>query len=362
MAQPLSPGDLAPWFRAPTLDGNQKFAFDSAGGRYILLFFAGSVGREPIAEAMRRLASWRSLFDDHRAAFFGVTSDPSDVAEGRIAKELPGIRWFLDYPRGIARLYGAADETDLYRPHWLLLDPMLRVVSRATPDQGEQVLRQLAELLERPVEEGNAPVLIVPRVFEPEMCRRLIALYEGDGGQRSGFMRDVDGVTVGLHDDSFKRRRDYYIDNQTELRAEINACFVRALVPQIERTFQFRVTRIERYIVACYDGESGGFFRAHRDNTTPGTAHRRFACSINLNAEEYEGGDLCFPEFGSRRYRAPTGGAVVFSCSLLHEAMPVTKGTRYAYLPFFYDDAAARQREEVARTERVDSEHSHYRA
>ena len=109
----------------------------------------------------------------------------------------------------------------------------------------------------------------------------------------------------------------------------------------IERAFQFEVTRMERYLVACYDAESGGHFNRHRDNTTSGTAHRRFACTINLNAEDYEGGDLRFPEFGSRAYRAPTGGAIIFSCSLLHEATTVTHGRRYAFLPFFYDDAAA---------------------
>jgi len=68
--------------------------------------------------------------------------------------------------------------------------------------------------------------------------------------------------------------------------------------------------------------------------------------TINLNAEEYEGGDLRFPEFGQATYRAPTGGAVVFSCSLLHEATPVTKGTRYGFLPFLYNDEAAQIREE----------------
>jgi predicted 2-oxoglutarate/Fe(II)-dependent dioxygenase YbiX len=61
--------------------------------------------------------------------------------------------------------------------------------------------------------------------------------------------------------------------------------------------------------------------------------HRRFAVTINLNAEDYEGGDLRLPEFDRRTYRAPTGGAVVFSCSLLHEATPVTKGTRYWSAP-----------------------------
>ena len=38
----------------------------------------------------------------------------------------------------------------------------------------------------------------------------------------------------------------------------------------------------------------------------------------------------------------PTGGAVVFSCSLLHEATPVTSGKRYAFLPFLYDEEGAR--------------------
>ena len=47
--------------------------------------------------------------------------------------------------------------------------------------------------------------------------------------------------------------------------------------------------------------------------------HRRFAVSLNLNTGDYEGGCLRFPEFGPHLYVAPAGGAVVFSCSLLHE-------------------------------------------
>jgi predicted 2-oxoglutarate/Fe(II)-dependent dioxygenase YbiX len=36
---------------------------------------------------------------------------------------------------------------------------------------------------------------------------------------------------------------------------------------------------------------------------------------------------------------------VVFSCSLLHEATPVTRGRRFAFLPFLYDEQAAKVRE-----------------
>ena len=148
------------------------------------------------------------------------------------------------------------------------------------------------------------------------MCRRLIAFYDRQGGVRSGTMRQVGDKTVPVID-GFKSRSDATIEDlafRDELRARIETRLLR----QIHRAFQFNATRIERYIVACYDAddENGGYFRPHRDNTTTGTAHRKFACSINLNAEEFEGGDLRFPEFGSRTYRPPTGGAVIFSCSI----------------------------------------------
>jgi hypothetical protein len=68
-------------------------------------------------------------------------------------------------------------------------------------------------------------------------------------------------------------------------------------------------------------------------------AHGRFAVFLNFNVGEYEGGCLRFPEFGQQTYQPPTGGAIVVSCSLLHEATPITQGRRYAYLPFLYNDA-----------------------
>lgn len=88
----------------------------------------------------------------------------------------------------------------------------------------------------------------------------------------------------------------------------------------------------------------GGHFRPHRDNTTRGAAHRRFAVSINLN-DDFEGGELYFPEYGPRTYKAPAGCAVVFSTPLLHGVRQVTGGRRYAFLPFLYDESAAKIRE-----------------
>ncbi len=348
-------GDPAPWFKCPSTT-NPNYNFDTVGGRYIVISFFGSANLPQNAQALTFITTQlRAYFNDSHLCFFGVSVDPQDKEQERVKQMLPGIRFFWDFNLEVSKRYGAIEASEggnvTYKPFTLILDPSLRVIANIPIDnlgQHNQLLAQIIPNLPSVDHYAQvplyAPVLIVPRVFEPEFCRELIRLYEVHGGSESGFMREKDGKTIGVQDYSFKRRKDYEIESE-EIKAHFRACLVRRLVPEIAKAFQFHVTRIERYIVACYDSETGGYFRPHRDNTTRGTAHRRFAVTINLNAEEYEGGDLRFPEFGTRTYRAPTGGAVVFSCSLLHEATPVTKGVRYATLPFLYDEAAAKIRE-----------------
>lgn len=330
----ISAGEPAPWFRADTPSLNQ-FSFSAAGGRYVLLLFAPA---DPglRQEAIDRVLSLPRAPDDRHLSFMIVLP-----AREAVQDRLPGLRWFFDTDQAIAESYGVGAD-----PHWILLDPALRVLSTATLDETETLLARVATLPQVNDHAGTplvAPVLIVPRVFEVPFCRTLIDHYHAIGGTPSGVMVEVDGQTIGVRDHT-KSRRDVLIQDEA-LKSQIRARLQRRLLPEIEKAFRFRATRLERYLVAAYNAEEGGFFQAHRDNTTGGTAHRRFACSINLNAEEFEGGDVVFPEFGDHRYRPPTGGAVVFSCSLLHEATPVTRGTRFAFLPFLYDEAAARIRD-----------------
>lgn len=342
--QPAPPvaGDYAPWFHAKALSGSDRYAFHSVGGRHVLMLFFGTASQPGAKAALEVVARHRAVFDDEHAVFFGVTVDPTDVAQDRIAQDLPGIRYFLDYDRAVSRQFGAAKDANRYEPFWVLLDRELRVIQRYRIDAGEAAIEELKSRT-ADVTDGVAPVLTVPDVFDAETCRMLIDLYESDGGTASGFMRDVNGKTTHILDDNFKRRRDTSIEDP-KLIQMLSQRIARRIAPAIERATHFKATRIERHIVACYEAGKG-HFRPHRDNTTFGTAHRRFAVTINLNADEYEGGDLRFPEFGGRTYRAPTGGAVVFSCSLLHEALPVTKGKRYAFLPFLYDEEAKAIRE-----------------
>jgi predicted 2-oxoglutarate/Fe(II)-dependent dioxygenase YbiX len=155
-------------------------------------------------------------------------------------------------------------------------------------------------------------------------------------------MREKDGKTPLPHDHEHKWREDYSI-MEPEIAKWTRAWIHRRIVPEIAKVHQFKATRMERYIIACYRADHEAHFRAHRDNTTRGTAHRRFAVSINLN-DDFEGGEISFPEYGPRSFKPPPGAAVVFSCSLLHAVSTVTRGRRYAFLPFLYDDAAAKIR------------------
>ncbi|THD61549.1 2OG-Fe(II) oxygenase [Phenylobacterium sp.] len=337
-------GDPAPWFNAPT-PTNPGFSFPSVAGRYILLGFppADLAERERVFQA---LSPNTVDLDDGRVTAFVFLRDQETFAR---ARDRNGIRWFFDPDDRISRLYGAVAEDGTRHPMWMVLDPSLRVLFIAPIEATQAVFERLRGLPPPDYHAGgpmHAPVMIMPRLFDPELCRRLITYYETNGGKPSGVMREENGRTVGVLD-NFKKRRDCPIDDEG-LQAETRGLLQRKLLPEIKKAFRFNVTRLERYIVARYGADEGGYFRPHRDNLTAGTAHREFACSINLNAEEFEGGDLRFPEYGMRTYRPPTGGAVVFSCSLLHEATPVTKGARYAFLPFFYNEAGDAIRERNA--------------
>lgn len=347
----LQPGDRVPSFKARTKT-NPQFTFDSMGGRWIVLGFVPSAGGD-LAPAVRR-AMAETLFDDAHACLFMVTPDPEDEATGRLQDVVPGRRVFRDDDSAVSRLYGAvafgAGALEEPRPMWMVIDPAL-TLRHIVPMQGDAgcIERVIGLVRDAPPPAqfmGFAvppPILILPDVFEPDFCDHLIALYKADGGTQSGFMRDEGGRTVAKMDPSFKVRSDYTLTDPDLIKAT-QARVMRKVIPQIARVHFFQCTRMERYMVGCYPADEGGHFKPHRDNTTLGTAHRRFAVSINLN-DDFEGGAVSFPEYSPQGFKAPRGTAVIFSCSMLHAVSKVTSGTRFAFLPFLYDDAAARLRE-----------------
>ena len=349
----LIPGEPAPRF-VQRATGNPRYQFEAAAGRNIVLCFIGSAVYPPGRAALAAALARRDLFDDVHASFFGVSVDPKDESESRLATILPGYRFFWDFDRSVSRIYGASavdgdDEGFLCK--WVVMEPRLRITG-VFPfrEDGGDIAEVMAHVAALPAPnhiagiDVQAPVIVMDRVFDPDLCQHLIAEYEAQDRELSGFMRDIDGKTHLIHDGSHKRRRDFMVTNEVDI-GRLQTTIRKRIVPEIQRIHQFNVTRMERYLVACYAAEDEAHFRPHRDNTTKGTAHRRFAVSINLSAD-FDGGEICFPEYGMRSYKPAPGAAVIFSCSLLHAVTKVTCGRRYAFLPFLYDEAAAQVREQ----------------
>jgi predicted 2-oxoglutarate/Fe(II)-dependent dioxygenase YbiX len=297
-----------------------------------------------MAEAAELAREAASFNEDHLVVAAVLTGQPEDVAS--LAAISGGTLSFLvDLDGAISRSFGA-----LEMPRTIVLDPMLRIIAdiawdipQGHADMVRNVLRSLPAVEDSAGVPMFAPALLVPRVFSFELCDFLIQFYETQGAIDSGFQFDIDGKTVTLSDWRLKRRSDVAV-GVPEVRELIRDHVVRRLVPSIERYFQFKVTRMDRYVVACYDSAVAAHFHRHRDNINAGAQHRRFALSMNLN-KDFEGGDLVFPEFGRKAYRPSEGGALVFSCGALHQVTPVTKGKRYAFLAFMYGEEDVSKRE-----------------
>jgi len=339
----LFPGDPAPWFRAACIGQAGSYSFDTAAGRFVVLCFYGDAADPLARRALTAARAQGALFARLGVNLFGVSVSAADAADAALAPTL-GQRHFHDVDGAISRAYGVAPQDgalDLAVLHrsWLVLDPRLRVVARFTLGEAGDaatlaLVRSLPSLSAHGAE-AQVPVLTVPGVFEPEFCARLIDYHQATGGSDSSIL--TEGATVSDH--GFKSRRDRQITDKT-LLAQTQTRIVRRVTPEIRHAFQFNATRMERLIVAAYDAADGGRFGPHRDNTVAAAAHRRFAVSINLN-DDFEGGGIVFPEYSQRAFRPSLGGALIFSCALMHAVMPMTRGRRYACLPFVYDDAAA---------------------
>jgi peroxiredoxin len=183
----------------------------------------------------------------------------------------------------------------------------------------------------------HAPVLVVPRIFDPLFCTRLIEVWRRGEKRENETSRGAAGTADyrARSDSDVKRRSDVLIpEGSNDLNLQIRDRLLRRVVPEIVKCFQSPVRSYEVARIGCYDATTGGYFRRHRDDVGDPAKPRRFALSVNLS-EDFEGGGLTFPEYSQQYYRPATGGGVVFSCNLLHEAMPVTRGRRFGLFTFF---------------------------
>lgn len=320
-------GERGADFVARRGDGQATRFYGYVGGAPAVLIFSGA-GGEPAAIAVRdRLRG--ELGDDvavHVVATSGVTepttfSDPQGMVHGA---------------------YGARADGP---PVSVVVDPNVRVVATAThaePRDGDVAAVTAAAATAAHDDDDNrtarrhAPVLLVPAALSPTLRNDLIARWEHAGGVETGVETTVGHGRSETTDHQRKRRRDHTVTDP-DLQRMLSSHIGRRVMPELRKAFAYNASRFEGFKIGCYDADDAGFFTAHRDNLSPSTAHRRFALTLNLN-DDYDGGELRFPEYGLDRYRPAPGEALVFSGSHLHEVLPVTRGRRFVLLSFLFND------------------------
>lgn len=333
-AAALASGDRVPNFVLADQQGAFRAFYERARGNPIALLILADG-----AAAAELEAAAASTAEREGAGIDLIAIAPEDQASLKATADRLGlVAPVLSDPKrsvtgGLVKAAGIVPAPAL----WLLLDPNQRLLeARAGERLAGWAAERLAALhrLEPAHRLGAvAPVLILPNILDRETCRALIERWERIGHEEGPVSSIVDGEEVQRIYHGMKKRRDHAIQDEAVLKTLV-ATIGRRIAPELDKAFGFGSFRFDRFIVTCYDAERGDYFRRHRDNSSPGTADRRYALTLNLNSEEFEGGDLLFPEYGPHRYRPGTGGAILFSCSLLHEALPVTRGRRFTLLSF----------------------------
>ena len=342
----LRPGDRVPDFILPGLDGKlRKFVWSFTGKPVALVVaddlktldpehFAGFAARCSEAQVGIVVAAATPV----AAAGATWTKLGGDV-DGRLLL-CDGERKFVPLllaPVGGAVSFGQSGVG--LRQRVVVFDPNQRVAasfdSRPLIAAAEQV-GNLANTVNSRGDDGlvvrsaSAPVLVLPRVFEPEFCTQVIRLWHKGDHKDSGVSSRYGNV--GMQD--LKRTEDYMV-TEPMMQKAISDRIAYRIGPELVKVFAYdREFTFDAHVVLSYSAEGEHFFAAHRDNGAPTTADRSFAVSLNLN-DDFEGGELVFPEYSSLKVSPPAGGAAVFSCSVLHAALPVTRGRRFVLTTFF---------------------------
>lgn len=324
----LGPGDRAPDFVLSSAGTPTRF-YGRVGGAPVALLFT-PLGAEVETGAL--IAALGTL-----CTIVVARREPETETEAPV---------FVDEDGRVFAAYGVTDSKGCI----VVLDPNLRVLRTIEPGESPfgpalaaLVLDSVAELpvLEANILSAQAPVLLVPRALEREVCATLVDIWSRYGHEETGVEASASGRRLEVPRSEMKRRRDHIVRDEGLMKMLVQV-LGRRLIPEVHRLFSCPVTRFEGFKIVCYESAHRGVFHAHRDNLSPSTAHRRFALTLNLN-EDYDGGELRFPEYGPMRYRPAAGEALLFSCSLLHEVTEVTSGERFALLSFLFGEDDVRR-------------------
>ncbi|MBM3571144.1 MAG: redoxin domain-containing protein, partial [Alphaproteobacteria bacterium] len=337
MAIRIQTGDRAPNFALPRTAEAATMFYEFARGVPMLLYFFDRIDQGPGHDGFEALVARSAAIAEH-GQVLAVCRSP--VAATSAALERRDLNFVVvsDEPGHVSAAFaqgaGRASSDGLT----FLLDANQRVIEVVPGAGAPAVEAAWARLSDLPRPAGGsqrdalAPVLIIPNVLDDAWCRRIIEIWRTRGHEEGSVAttRNEAGRAINY---GAKKRLDHHVTD-LNLARDIALTIGPRLASETTKAFFFDEFKLDSFVICAYDSARGDFFKPHRDNLIPALAHRRFAVTINLNTDEFEGGGLRFAEYGAHTYRPPQGGAIVFSCSLLHEVLSPTKGTRFALLTF----------------------------
>ena len=118
---------------------------------------------------------------------------------------------YVDRDGALAQKYGAEAGLSVF-----VLSENLRVIQVVRNEsvaRVSDVVRSCAKSAasRHAADGGHAPVLVIPDVFEVELCERLIDLWETGGNEQTGVETSRDGQRMVERQQSLKRRSDHVV-------------------------------------------------------------------------------------------------------------------------------------------------------
>ncbi len=271
----LRVGDRLPDFVLPGLDGKlRKFIWSFTGDPVVLLAVAdlGLIDAEPFA-ALRAACTAATT----RLVVVSASQTPAATAAWKKFGAEPESPLLLLDQKGqfLPALLSQGGAVSFgqgmgLRQRAIVLDPNQRVagtfdtrVLAATTE----AIGALADSVRANagsdvrLDTAMAPVLILPRVFEPDFCTQLIRLW-GKGDRQDGGVSSRYG-NVNMNE--LKRTEDYMIVEPMMQKAVSDRLAYR-IGPELTKVFAFdRQFTFDAHVVLSYSAEGGHFFGAHRD-------------------------------------------------------------------------------------------------
>ena len=353
---PLSVGQALPPFVLPDSEGNPA-EIQLYAGKRVVLYFLPLDFPDSIANFFTYFATRREAINAANCHQLFILNGSKEDAENIRTGYAPDMRVLYDSEGVLYQAFGIRQPR--IDAASVLISPSQRIIGMF---DDRNPINQLADIIRAMQTEAgrtaaptlatqiHPPVLMIPDVLSGSLRAELLNYWKNGSA--------YDG-TIGVGGDEKvisqgKRRRDVDIQDRA-LLVRIDDQIAKTVLPELRKVSAFEAMYRERYKIGRYGEEDVGYYHQHRDTGVKELAYRRYSMSLALT-QDYDGGLLYFPEYGSVHYKLPAGSAALFPSALLHGVTPVKNGERCVLVSFFHGplEEAYRKRGMLERGEKYD--------